>query len=294
MQINIPKGTYVVAVSGGVDSMSLLDMLVKQQGSNLVVAHYNHGIRIDSDADEKLVKEAAEKYNLTFEAGRGYLGSDASEELARNARYKFLNSVKSKYRADRIITAHHQDDLIETSFINILRGSGHRGLVAMKINRNILRPLLLHRKEELICYAKKHNLKWHEDQTNQEAAYLRNYIRKNIMPRLSDSQRQGIIRDIEKVAESTEQKDSLLATISQNTLINNKIQRRKYISLPGEVRNELIMFWLRSKGVYQFDRKVIERTDIILKTARAKTVHPVTKELWLELDTTTARFASEV
>src|SRR4051812_6590366 len=111
MEVSMPAGRYVLAVSGGVDSMVLLHILSTTDEVELIVAHFNHGIRQDSDKDEELVKDAAKQYGLQIEIANGKLGPTASEEQARTARYKFLNSIQKKYKAVAIITAHHEDDL---------------------------------------------------------------------------------------------------------------------------------------------------------------------------------------
>src|SRR3989344_5293986 len=114
---------YIVAVSGGVDSVVLLDMLIKQKEHNLVVAHFDHGIRVDSDADARFVWELAKKYELSFEVRREELGDAASENTARSHRYAFLRDIAKKYSAT-IVTAHHADDVVETIAINLTRGTG--------------------------------------------------------------------------------------------------------------------------------------------------------------------------
>ena len=116
----LKPGKYVLAVSGGVDSMTLLDVLSKNTELDLVVAHFNHGIRDDSSEDEKLVLEAARKYNLSVRLGHARLGPKASEADARQARYIFLHSVVRQEDAKALITAHHQDDMLETAILNLL------------------------------------------------------------------------------------------------------------------------------------------------------------------------------
>jgi len=165
---------YVVAVSGGVDSVVLLDMLTRQPNMELIVAHFDHGIRDDSAKDAVFVADLAKKYGLPFETKREELGATSSEDLARTRRYEFLRSVAKKNNA-RLITAHHADDVIETVAINLLRGTGWRGLAAM--DSDVFRPLKNITKSEVLNYAKKHDLKWHEDSTNSSDNYLRNRIR---------------------------------------------------------------------------------------------------------------------
>lgn len=176
--ISLPAGRYIVAVSGGVDSVVLLDMLSFLPDLELIVAHFDHGIRDDSARDAEFVAGLAKKYGLQFETKREELGINASEKLARDRRYEFLKTVAGKYDA-KIITAHHGDDVIETIAINLLRGTGWRGLAAMD-SESITRPLTHVPKSEIVEYAKQHNLQWHEDSTNSNDKYLRNRIRPNI------------------------------------------------------------------------------------------------------------------
>jgi tRNA(Ile)-lysidine synthase len=290
MKVEIPQGKYVLAVSGGVDSMVLLDILRQDPTIELIVAHFNHGIRPDSIEDEKIVVNKAKEHGLAIEVGYGNLSSNTSEEKAREKRYAFLNKVKDNYIADKIITAHHQDDLVETAFINILRGSGHRGLVAMKINRDILRPLISIKKQQLINYAKLHGIIWREDTTNKNEAYLRNYIRQNVTPLLSVKEYEDTVKNIDLVAKRMAEKDQLLAKISQKVENNNLILRSKYILLPLEVRHELIIYWLRLQGIKEFSRKNIEKIDITIKTSLSGTKYPIKKGLWLKMDIKTAQF----
>jgi len=173
---------YIAAVSGGVDSVVLLDMLVKGQlstdNSQLVVAHFDHGIREESAADSQFVEELAARYGLPFETRREELGPNASEERARERRYAFLRDVATKCGAT-IVTAHHADDVIETIAINLTRGTGWRGLAVLD-SLDIWRPLLDKTKEELTDYAKQHDLAWREDATNQDTKYLRNDLRQRL------------------------------------------------------------------------------------------------------------------
>ena len=167
---------YVVAVSGGVDSVVMLDMLVRAGEKELIVAHFDHGIRSDSSADARFVAALADVYGLQFELGEGKLGDGASEEQARNARYGFLRDIAGS-SGGRIATAHHQGDVIETIAINMTRGTGWRGLAVLN-DSSIYRPMLGYKKHELYEYAVTHQLEWVEDETNAADTYLRNRIRR--------------------------------------------------------------------------------------------------------------------
>src|SRR5665213_799396 len=131
MNVDLVPGKYVVAVSGGVDSISLLHILQAQPGVRLIVAHFDHGIREDSVEDRRLVQNVAREYRLPFVYDAGNLGVDTSEAAARQARYRFLRRVQQASGARAIVTAHHQDDLLETAILNLLRGTGRKGLTAL-------------------------------------------------------------------------------------------------------------------------------------------------------------------
>lgn len=294
MELSIPPGKYVLAVSGGVDSMVLLDILAKQiselrsQSSEkikkskvgdltseieLVVAHFNHGIRPDSPSDEKLVVATAKKYGLPVEIGYGALGKNASEEEARYARYTFLEAVKKKYKARTIITAHHQDDLIETALINIIRGTGRQGLSSIR-SQKILRPLLKHSKAEILKYAKRNDLNWHEDRSNKDTRYLRNYIRQWLMPKLSAEKRAVIISNLDKIAKLNTVINKEIAILSQN---RNEINRQVFTALPTSVGKELLANWFRHNDLRDFDQKTINRVSVAIKTAQPGTKHEIIK-----------------
>jgi len=183
---------YVVAVSGGVDSVVLLDMLVNNKSfkdkkdnpltgeikCSYVVAHFDHGIRAESADDAKFVEDLAVAYGLPFETRRENLGKNASEEKARARRYAFLRAVAKKHGAE-IVTAHHLDDLVETIAINLTRGTGWRGLAVLD-SPDIRRPLLGLAKSKLLAYAREHGLEWREDATNTDTKYLRNDLRRKL------------------------------------------------------------------------------------------------------------------
>lgn len=165
---------YLVAVSGGVDSVVLLDVLSKTD-HELVVAHFDHGIREDSASDERFVAGLAARYGSEYIGQRAELGPGASEATSRSVRYEFLRAAAKKHQAT-IVTAHHQDDLIETIAINLKRGTGWRGLAVFGA-RDIARPLIGKTKQELYQYALHHQLEWVEDETNHDQRYLRNQLR---------------------------------------------------------------------------------------------------------------------
>ena len=177
----------VVAVSGGVDSVVLLDMLAKKGEHELVVAHFDHGMRDDSASDARFVVALAERYGVPCEVCRESLDG-ASEERARFRRYAFLFSVAKRHGA-KLATAHHVDDVVETVALNIVRGTRWRGLAGMSDER-IWRPLTKRTKSELIEYALGERLEWVEDETNRQAVYTRNRLRQKLARLPRDQQLQ--------------------------------------------------------------------------------------------------------
>ena len=184
--MGVEKETVVLGVSGGVDSIVMLDLFLKA-GFKPIVAHMNHGIRVESDADKEFVKELANKYVLQFVSKtiRKPATGNLEEEL-RNARRKFLLSAANDNGAKYIALAHNADDQAETVIMNLVRGSSSAGLGGMKpFDGQIIRPLLDISRVEIETYAQENRLEWHEDKTNRDITYSRNYIRHQILPKLA-------------------------------------------------------------------------------------------------------------
>lgn len=229
---------YVVAVSGGVDSVVLLDMLAKQQKHNLVVAHFDHGIRSDSDADARFAWELAKNYQLPFEVRREELGPNASELTARNKRYEFLREMAQKYNA-RIVTAHHADDVVESIAINLTRGTGWRGLTVMS-DENIVRPLIGLKKRQIYAYALRYELEFVEDETNHDHSYLRNKIR-SALAELSESSHRQLI---EQRAVQQTLRRAIQYEVDRYT---NRTDRYFFIMIPEMVALEVLRSMTASK-----------------------------------------------
>ncbi|HEU4966785.1 MAG TPA: tRNA lysidine(34) synthetase TilS [Candidatus Saccharimonadales bacterium] len=266
MEIKIAPGTYVAAVSGGVDSMVLLDVLAQQAGLSLVVAHYDHGIRPDSAEDRKLVVAAAHRYGLPFVYGEGRLGARAGEAAARAARYAFLEQVQKERGAQAIILAHHQDDVLETAILNMLRGTGRRGLTALVNVPTRLRPLLGMPKTDIVAYAKQRGITWREDSTNMDQRYLRNYIRHTLLPQFNEAARYRLLRLIVDTQQHNEDIDCLLAEWLARWADGTYMNRRQFILLPHAVAKEILAAWLRRNGLLSYDARTLERVTIAVKT----------------------------
>lgn len=173
----------ILAVSGGVDSMVMLDMICrsKQYSSHdIIVAHFDHGMRENSAEDAEFVQRKAKEYSVKFYLGHGELGEETSEARARTVRYNFLHSIDP---FATVFTAHHLDDLVETTVINLSRGTGWRGLAVLDtpgIRRPFLETEMFYEpldKAAILEYAAKRQLNFREDQSNSSNEYLRNRVR---------------------------------------------------------------------------------------------------------------------
>lgn len=220
----------VVAVSGGMDSVTLLDLLYylsTKYNFKLVVAHFNHKIRPNSDEDEEFVRQLAKSYGLEFYYSSGKVKEYARkngmsiEVAARNLRYNFFEKTSRTIKADLLATAHNSDDNIETFFINLLRGSGLTGLSGIPEirqlvkNVRIIRPLLSFSKVDIKNYADERKLKWKEDITNTWLEYTRNKVRLELIPFLREKFNPAITDNIMRVTSFLQGADEF---ISQNII----------------------------------------------------------------------------
>jgi len=288
MNIWVEPGTWVVAVSGGVDSMTLLHMLHKLQAKHpksyhFVVAHFDHGIRPDSDIDRKHVQKVAASYKMPFVFEQASLGPKASEAAARKARYAFLHKVKRSTSARGIITAHHQDDALETAIHNLLRGTGRRGLSSLQHSTDLQRPLLAMSKQQLIDCAANHGLVWREDSTNQDTTYIRNYIRHNLLTKFSLGQKAQLAILIDDMRSLNQQIDQDLTNLLHIQPHIQHVERQWFIGLPHNVAREFVHAWLRERGVQKIDRKTIERLVVAIKAAHPGRVFSVDKSWQLHI-----------
>ena len=184
--------SLVLAVSGGPDSVCLLDLMARIKDKydlRLIVAHFNHRLRgPESDSDEELVKRLAASYGLEF-GSQSAKGKIKSENDARISRFKFLSQVVKNSQADWLTLAHQADDQVETFWLHLLRGAGAKGLAGMKRAENrkgyrLFRPLLGFTKKEILDYNQKQGLVFRQDQTNFESKFSRNRLRLELIPYL--------------------------------------------------------------------------------------------------------------
>ncbi len=289
---DIPPGRYLVAVSGGVDSMSLLGAIEKAKfGPNFefVVAHVNHGIRPkkQSDKDSTLVKQISKKYGYEYVAHEAKLGSNSSEEGGRKARRDFFIKQLKTRKLNRVISAHHKDDVIETMIINLIRGTGRKGLSSLKNDDLFLRPLINLPKSKIVDYAKKNELVWNEDETNASTKYLRNYIRHKVVPKLERSKNDavnnlfGIYKDM--LILNKEIDDSLDELVKKFQVQDYKLAKTEFIMLPIEVSLALLHQHLSRQGI-EVNSNILVALRNFIHTAKTGKVFEINKNWQVKCD----------
>lgn len=260
-----PGDLVVVGVSGGPDSVCLLDILyhlIEDQEIRLIVAHFNHGLRETEDASEtRFVQNLAGSMNLRFYAGKTSLlnkGTASIEEKAREARYEFLQSVKERFNAQKIAVGHNLNDQAETMLMRLLRGSGPSGLAGIPpIRENvIIRPLIQINRQEIKTYLKAREMTYVVDSSNTNTDYLRNRIRLDLLPRLLDyqplliehlGQLSTILRHDDHFLES-QAVDWLNNTIQQGSHSDISIPLSPFLLLPGSIKSRVVRHLIKKIG----------------------------------------------
>ena len=189
-----PGETLVAALSGGADSVALLDVLAQlavRRGFGLVAAHLDHGLRASSKADAAFCRDLCRRLGVSLEVGTADVRARAREEkggleeAARLERYAFLREVEDKHGAVGIAVAHTLDDQAETFLLRLLRGAGTAGLGAMRpVSGDILRPMLEATRRDVLAHLESRGLEHREDETNADLSFPRNRVRRELLPYL--------------------------------------------------------------------------------------------------------------
>jgi tRNA(Ile)-lysidine synthase len=184
--LDLPAGKGLVAVSGGPDSVALLDLLVRTReshGLELIVGHVDHGIHPDSGGVAEQVRALSGRMGLPFELGHLALAAHAGETLARAGRLAWLEETGARVGAQTIFLAHHADDQIETVLMRVMEGSGPAGLAGMAaVQGSLVRPLLPFRRTDLLRHLRKAGLTAWSDPANSDPRHLRSWIRTELRP----------------------------------------------------------------------------------------------------------------
>lgn len=276
--------SFVIGVSGGVDSVSLLNALTslsKAWNFKISIAHLNHGLRKEADMDEKFVKSLAKKYNLPFYTKKVRLPKSNIEEAGRIARYDFFEEVKKQTGSKYIVTAHNLNDNAETILLNLTRGAGLSGLSGMKIKENaLIRPFLNIKKEEIVDFAKKNRLKWRDDPSNRYLKYSRNRVRHKVLPELkkiNEKAEDNIVRSSSFLSEiAVYQKKEAILHYKKNSVKKNgvsflAVDRIK--TLDPLLQKEILQIFFEENGTLKnISQKNLESILDLLKKGGSKEI----------------------
>jgi len=267
----------LVAVSGGADSMVLLHVLHTLAGKNqrwISVAHFNHRLRgRASDADERLVRQTANKLGLDFFGGGADVKEFAAqakvsvEMAARKLRHEFLARTAREQKISIVALAHHADDQVELFFLRLLRGAGGEGLAGMKWRSpspadarvSLVRPLLDFSKPELLAFARENKIRFREDATNLSNDFLRNRIRNELLPLLRKSYQPGLDKTVLRLMEIIGAEAEFVGATVQAWLAKPEIPHEK---LPLAVQRRILQRQLAEAGVVS-DFELVEQLRVV-------------------------------
>ncbi len=242
-ELYIPDSAKILlAVSGGVDSIAMLDIIANlsvKYGYKPYVVHYNHQLRgVSSDGDEEYARKLAAYYSIPFHCTRGNVKEYAEnnhlslEQAARIMRYRFIEQTARTLKVNYIATAHTLDDSAETFLFNLMRGSGLTGLSGIPwsraLNKNIMlvRPLIGCRKQQLVEYAIARNSKWREDETNAMLNFTRNKIRHELIKYLETEYNPSIVDILSRTSLLLKGADKFINDFVQQNLKNIVTDKR--------------------------------------------------------------------
>ena len=259
---------WLVMFSGGVDSVSLLEILLLLQSSlgiRLAVFHLHHGPASEVQESYRnqalqFSQELAQSRNLPFYAVKSE-NPLSSENDMRKFRQKEIQNLRSSISVDRVIFGHHQDDLLETQIMRMIRGAGpEAGLSPMKVVSGAeLRPLLRVHRTELKKLAEESGWKWLEDPSNQDSHFLRNWIRNQWLPMLEDRHPGALnsfSRSFDLLSEAL--RDSNIESLPSDIWVGDQISRPLFLTLTNLQKSQCLALYLRKLGAREFNHNQIK------------------------------------
>jgi tRNA(Ile)-lysidine synthase len=277
-----PTRRYLMGVSGGRDSIALLNLLLEFGYEKLVVCHLNHRLRgAASRADARFVEKVARNLGLDCEIGSADVGALVKqsklsiETAARFARLAFFVEVACHRRCPRIFLAHHADDLVETALLNLFRGAGPGGIAAMrristyrigKTKLTILRPLLGVWRGEIDAFVTERRLKFREDATNRNLQASRNKMRHRILPDIEKQFGRDVRKAIWRAAQIWSEEEPLLDSLVPLEQVSSaKLAVATLRKMPVALQRRTILGWLRSRRVPDVGFDLVENVRALIE-----------------------------
>ncbi len=275
--------TIIIGVSGGPDSMALLNLLSsfkkkKQIEMDLVVAHINHGIRKEAEEETKYVEDFCKKKGIPCFVKREKVEKLAkqqkmgTEEAGRKLRYEFFEEVANKFKNVKIATAHNANDNSETVLMNLIRGSGLTGLKGIEAKRNhYIRPLIECTRDEIEEYCKQENLEPKYDKSNQENIYTRNKIRNILLPLLEKEFNPNIVTCLNRMSQIVKEENEYIQKQVEKVYEQICIQQKDNIELDLKkfnaqdkvIKNRLVLYTINKLLGTSQNIEMVHITDII-------------------------------
>ena len=251
-QINADSAKFIVGVSGGPDSMALLYMMHRFD-LNPFVVHCNYQLRGKaSDDDQKMVEDVCTLWELECVSVKLDPEKNEHENFqlwARNKRYTIFRDILREEGADFIVTAHHEDDQLETILQKVLRGSGISAWKGISVNdKELFRPLLKVSKSEIMQFVQEKNVPYRIDSSNEESTYARNFLRHQWFPKLQQlfpGWRSNILKLSDRAAEYDLMAETIFNSISDDSL---SIRKTEFLNLPEEIQKSMIYKLLKKNG----------------------------------------------
>lgn len=289
MQKQLNNQTIVVCVSTGIDSMVLLDLVRKLKNVQIVVAHVNHHRREQSNEEQQFIIEFCENNNLKYYVEELYFKETNNfQESARIKRYQFFEKVIRKEQAKYLLTAHHAVDNLETILIRLIKSSSHKGYAGIeKLQKHqdyyIYRPLLNLTKQDIYDYQKANNLKYFNDESNDQNDYLRNRIRHNIIPEM-EKENPSLYKAIEIYQEHILETNKMLfekinSFINSEVLVQNNIisfKTEPFTNLSNYMQEQTLFEILKK---YSLSKTLIEELIDQIKSNKNTIINNISNEL---------------
>lgn len=281
------KDKLLAAISGGIDSMVLLHVLLELRDAGKLqfgVAHLNHQLRgHESDGDELLVQKTCRQYKITCITENADVNSISSEKnistemAAREARYDFFKQCSEKYGYNCIVMAHHANDQAETILMRLIRGASLTGLCGIRMvshmnGMKLIRPMLNITRSEIEKYAQANCIIWREDSSNQQVDYLRNKLRHNILPVLNELN-PAFVKNIYKTSTALQADDDFIdkkACKLYNSSVKNSLDFSEIEKAEPSLQNRVIRKWLSLHiPINQIDNQTINKIHKLYNSDKA-------------------------